>query len=150
MNNTLYYEDVVIGEEYISPGRTVTEADHTMFNMLSGDWNPIHADAEYARGSPFGQRLVAGVFGLALTMGAFNRWGIFEESALALLNLREWNFKSPIFINDTIYVTMQFTGKRLTSNDKRGLVQRKVRLLNQRDEVVQEGYTDMLIMLRPL
>lgn len=147
--STLFYEDVVVGQHYMSPGRTVTEADLTIFNMLSGDWNPIHSDAEYARTTPFGQRLVAGVFGLALTMGAFNRWGIFEESALALLNLREWNFRDPIFIGDTIRVTMEFTGKRLTSDAKRGIVERRVTLVNQHDKLVQEGCTDMLIRLRP-
>ena len=70
---SLYYEDVVLGTEFLSPGRTVTEADLTMVCMLSGDWNPLHCDAEFAAQSPFGQRIVGGVYGLIYLTGAISR-----------------------------------------------------------------------------
>ena len=64
-----YFEDFTVGEHFTSSGRTVTEADLTLFNMISGDWNPIHADAEFAAGTRFGQRIVHGAFGVALLTG---------------------------------------------------------------------------------
>jgi acyl dehydratase len=146
--STLYFEDIEIGRRYLSPGRTITEADLTFFNMLSGDWNPIHSNAEYAKSSTYGQRLVAGTFGFALVMGAFDRWGLFEESAIALLNIRDWNFRQPILIGDTIHVAMEFTAKRLTSRGDRGIVERRVELINQSEAVVQSGLTDIMLKLR--
>jgi len=47
----LYFEEMEEGQEMTSPGRTVTEADVVTFAGLSGDYNPLHTDAEYARGS---------------------------------------------------------------------------------------------------
>src|SRR3546814_5907496 len=85
--NTLFYEDIEVGAVYRSGGRTVTDADNTFFCMMSGDWNPIHANEAYARETRFGQRIVAGLFGLSLITGAMNQWGIFEESAIAMLNI---------------------------------------------------------------
>ena len=41
-----YFEDFEIGDEFITPGRTVTEADVVLFAGLTGDYNRIHTDAE--------------------------------------------------------------------------------------------------------
>jgi len=49
-----FYEDFVVGDEFVTPARTVTEADVTMFAALSGDYNRLHTDAEYAAQGPFG------------------------------------------------------------------------------------------------
>ena len=52
-----YFEEIEIGEEYVSPGRTVTEADIVLFAGLSGDYNIIHTDAEFMKTSIFGERI---------------------------------------------------------------------------------------------
>lgn len=101
--NTLYFEDLETGRTYRSSGRTVTEADMVMFCMQSGDWNPIHCNQDFASKSRFGERIVPGLFGLSLITGAMSQWGIFEESAIGMLNVRDWNFKAPILIGVTIY-----------------------------------------------
>ena len=49
MSASLHFEDLAPGQVFVSTGRTVTETDLTMFSMLSGDWNPIHADAAFMR-----------------------------------------------------------------------------------------------------
>ena len=116
---SLYYEDVVIGTEFLSPGRTVTEADLTMVCMLSGDWNPLHCDAEFAAQSPFGQRIVGGVYGLIYLTGAISRWSMFADTTLGMLSIEDWSFKHPVFIGDTLKVKMVFADKRFTSKSDR-------------------------------
>ncbi len=147
--HTLYYEDLEVGRTFRNSGRTVTEGDNTFFCMLSGDWNPVHANVEYCKSTRFGQRIVAGVFGIALITGAMTQWGIFEESAIAMLNLRDWAFKGPILIGDTITVSMEITGKRLTSSGTAGILERRFTLTNQSGAVLQVGSSDMMIACRP-
>jgi len=116
-----------------------------MFCMLSGDWNPIHCNREYATATPFGERIVPGLFGLSLITGAMTQWGIFEESALAMLNVRDWTFRHPILVGDTITVEMRLESKRLTSKKNAGIVIRKFSLISQQDKVLQDGYCDLMI-----
>ena len=147
--STLFYEDIQPGQRFSSAGRTVTEADNTFFCMMSGDWNPVHSNAEFCKGTRFGQRIVAGVFGVALITGAMGQWGIFEHSAIAMLNLRDWQFQAPIFIGDTITVVMEITAKRPTSRAGTGIVERRFELRRQDDTVLQVGFSDMMIAYRP-
>ena len=51
-----YFEDIQVGDEYLSPGRTVTEADIVAFAGLSGDYNILHTDAEFMKRSIFQRR----------------------------------------------------------------------------------------------
>lgn len=146
--HSLFYEDLEVGAVYRSSGRTITESDLTMFCMLSGDWNPIHCNSEFSAATRFGQRIVPGLFGLSLITGAMSQWGIFEETAVAMLNVRDWAFKAPILIGQTIYVEMLVESKRPTSRGDAGVVVRRFRLLSGGD-VVQEGYCDLLIRCRP-
>ncbi len=147
--NTLFYEDIEVGTLFRSGGRTVTEADNTFFCMMSGDWNPIHANETYARGTRFGQRIVAGLFGLSLITGAMNQWGIFEESAIAMLNIRDWTFKKPILIGCTITIEMHIVAKRMTSNGRAGIIERRFDLIDENSELLQSGLSDMMIALAP-
>jgi acyl dehydratase len=147
--STLFYEDIEIGAVYRSGGRTVTDADNTFFCMMSGDWNPIHANEAYAKQTRFGGRVVAGIFGLTLILGAMNQWGIFEESAIAMLNIREWAFRKPILIGTTITVEMHIVGKRMTSAGKSGIVERRFDLVDETGELLQSGFSDMMIARRP-
>ena len=65
-----YFEDIQPGDEYLSPGRTVTEADIVAFAGLSGDYNVLHTDAEFMRTSIFGERIAHGLLGLAIAAAA--------------------------------------------------------------------------------
>lgn len=147
--NTLYYEDLEVGQTFRSPARTVTEADLTIFSMVSGDWNPIHSDAEYARETPYGERIVHGVLGVAIVTGMFDRLGIFEDSALALLGIDEWRFRAPILVGDTVHMELDIAAKRLTSKGDRGIIDRRIRLVRHDGTVLQDGRMGMMIKLRP-
>ncbi len=145
---SLYYEDLEPGRVFVSPGRTITEADLTQFAMISGDWHPIHTDAEYARKSQFGQRIVHGPFGIAIALGLFGRLGGFEDTAIALLDLREWKFSLPMFIGDTIHLEMHIADRRLTRDGRRGIIDRHMKLIRQDGMVVQEGHAGLMIVCR--
>jgi acyl dehydratase len=142
-----YFEDIRVGDEYVSPGRTVTEADIVAFAGLSGDYNILHTDAEYMRTSIFGERIAHGLLGLALQSGLGTRAMARPFATLAFLGLR-WRFKAPIKIGDTIKVRLKVTDKRETSKPDRGIVAIQRSVLNQRGEVVQEGDTDIMVERR--
>ncbi|MFA7438227.1 MaoC/PaaZ C-terminal domain-containing protein [Castellaniella sp.] len=145
----LYFEDFEEGQTFITPGKTVTEADVAAFSAWTGDVNPIHTDAVFAANTRFGQRLGHGLLGVAWCMGLMSRIGIFEGSALAMLGLDDWKFLKPIYINDTIHVRITITDKRLTSGGKTGIINRQFELINQHEEVIQRGHSGVLVMLRP-
>ncbi|HEV8311136.1 MAG TPA: MaoC/PaaZ C-terminal domain-containing protein [Methylomirabilota bacterium] len=143
-----YFEDIQVGDEFVSPGRTVTEADIVAFAGLSGDYNVLHTDAEFMRSSIFGERIAHGLLGLAIQSGLGSRAMPRPFATMAFLGLR-WRFKGPIKIGDTIKVRIQVSDKRETSKPDRGIVVLQRSVLNQRGEVVQEGETDIMVERRP-
>lgn len=146
---SLYFDDLNVGDCFTSSGRTITESDLTLFAMLSGDWNPIHTDAEFARNSRAGQRIVHGVLGVAVLTGLMDRAGWFSESAVAMLSLDDWTFHGPIRIGDTLHCDMEITATRLTSSGTAGVVGRRFSLVNQNDLTVQSGECPGLIAVKP-
>ncbi|MBI3455511.1 MAG: MaoC family dehydratase N-terminal domain-containing protein [Candidatus Rokubacteria bacterium] len=142
-----YFEDIQVGDEYLSPGRTVTEADIVAFAGLSGDYNVLHTDAEFMRTSIYGERIAHGLLGLAIQSGLGTRAMPRPLATIALLGLR-WRFKGPIKIGDTIRVRIKVTDKRETSKPDRGIVALQRSVVNQRGEVVQEGETDVMVERR--
>ena len=141
-----FFDDIAVGEEYESPGRTVTEADIVLFAGLSGDYNVVHTDAELMKKSVFGERIAHGLLGLAIQAGLFTR-ATPAYATLAFLGLR-WKFKAPIKIGDTIRLRARVLTKKETSQGDRGVITLERTVLNQRDEVVQEGETDLMVERR--
>jgi acyl dehydratase len=137
------FDDITVGEEYESPGRTVTETDIVLFAGLSGDYNVLHTDAEFMKQSIFGERIAHGLLGLAIQAGLFTR-ATQPFATLAFVGMR-WKFKGPIKIGDTIRVRARVLSKKETTKPDRGLVTLERKVLNQRGEVVQEGETDLLV-----
>ncbi len=142
----LYYEDVEVGDEWVSRGRTITEADIVNFAGLSGDYNPLHMDEEFAKRTIFGKRIAHGLLGLAVMSGLSSFYPLMKT--VAFLGIKEWNFKAPIFIGDTIYVKTKVLEKRITSKGDRGIIVWEKKVVNQKGEVVQEGKTVTMVELR--
>src|SRR5205814_8872189 len=107
-----YFDDIQVGEEYESPGRTVTETDIVLFAGLSGDYNVLHTDAEFMKQSIFGERIAHGLLGLAIQAGLFTR-ATQAYATLAFVGLR-WTFKAPIKTGDTIRPLPKATAKKET------------------------------------
>ena len=144
---TVYFEDVKVGDEYASPGRTVTEADIVIFAGLSGDYNVLHTDAEHMKASLFGERIAHGLLGLSIQQGLLDR--VVPGQAIGPLASVKWKFKGPIKIGDTIHVLARVTAKQDGEQPAAGVVTVERRVVNQRGEVVQEGETDHMVARRP-
>ncbi|AJZ56587.1 maoC like domain protein [Paraburkholderia fungorum] len=147
--NSLYFEDFEVGQSFESTGRTVTETDLTFFSMLSGDWNPIHSDVEFAQGTRYGQRLVHGAFGVALATGMLHQLGIFERTAVAMMSLKEWKFVAPIMVGDTLRLKLEILELEAGKSQRVGRVGRRFLLVNQKGVAVQDGTSDVLVLKRP-
>lgn len=146
----LYLEDLEAGQSFVSPGRTITEADVMSFAAWTNDNNQVHTDVEFAKATRYGQRIVHGMLGASLCLGLIARTGVFEGSAVALLGIDQWRFTAPIFIGDTVTCTVDILSTRLTSKGDFGIVERQVTLRNQRGETVQAGRMDLMVALRPV
>jgi acyl dehydratase len=144
----LYFDDVEIGQEWESPGRTITQADIVNFAGISGDFNPIHIDHEFARSTPFGKPIAHGLLILSVASGL----GLNNPPmrTLALVSIREWHFKEPVFIGDTVHVRISVLEKHARSRGRRGLISWQRQFVNQDSKIVQEGITVTLVEGRGL
>jgi acyl dehydratase len=141
------YADLEIGETLRGPGRTLTETDLVTFCMLTGDWHGIHADAEFAKGTKIGQRMFHGTFGVALAVSMSANLLTLRNPVIAALGIREWSFKAPLFINDTVHLELTITDKKVTSDGRRAVLGRKLRLCKYDGSVAQEGFADLMFAL---
>jgi acyl dehydratase len=145
----LYFEEFQLGDATESGGRTVTEADIVNFAGLSGDYNLIHTDAEYAKGHMFGQRVAHGLLVLSIASGLAVRLGFMEETILAFRGL-DWRFSAPVVAGDTIRVRVTVEATKAMARVGGGLVTLKMEVLNQRDEVVNRGAWDVVVRSAPV
>ena len=146
---TDYLEDLSVGDEFYTPGRTITEADVVAFAGLTGDYASIHTDEEYAKASIHGRRIAHGLLGLAYAQGLTWRVSSGEGARLASLGWEDWRFLQPIFIGDTIRVRCRVVSARQSSsNPTRGVVVEELEILNQHDEVTQRGRHATLVPVR--
>lgn len=148
MSAPIYFEEAEVGMHFAVEGRCVTEQDLLGFAAISGDQHPVHTDAEWAATSPFGQRIAHGPFGIALAIGLFAKIDAFRDTAIAMTDLSEWQFRAPIYIGDTLSLELTIVGKR-TTRSGRGIIDRRMRLIKQNGTVAQEGLSGMLIAHRP-
>jgi 3-hydroxybutyryl-CoA dehydratase len=142
-NMHLYFDDVEIGQEWISPGRTVTEADIVNFAGLSGDFNPIHIDHEFAKTTPFRRPVAHGMLIWAIGSGL----GVNSPPmrTIAFLGVRDWQFKLPVFVGDTIRLRSKVQAKEARARGRRGVITWARQILNQENKVVHEGLTETLV-----
>lgn len=143
-----YFEDFEVGDEFITPRRTITETDLIQFAGLSGDFNPIHTDHVFAAESPYGRPVVYGLLIVSIVTGLTARLGVFDGTIIAMLGIDDWRFLGPVFVGDTLHVRMTIAEKRETSKSDRGILVRTYDVLNQRDEVVQTGSMTLMIRRR--
>lgn len=135
-----YIQDFKEGETYESPGRTITETDVVQFTGLSWDTNPIHTDEAFCAKGPFGKRIAHGALTFSVATGLAGRSGWTDGTAIAFLEIENWKFHGPVMIGDTLRVRVTVTGAKLSaSKPDRGVLKRRLEVLNQRDEVVQSG-----------
>ena len=139
----LYFDDVAVGQEWESLGRTVTQADIVNFAGLSGDFNPIHIDHEFARTTPFREPIAHGL--LVFSIGSGLGLMFPPMRTLAFLSIRDWEFREPVVIGDTVRVRARVLEKEERARGRRGVVTWQRQIVNQHGKVVQEGVTLTLV-----
>lgn len=145
----LFFEEFNVGDEFVSPRRTITEADIVMFSGLSGDYNPLHTDEVFAKETMFGARIAHGMLVLSISTGLAARTGIVDGTAMAFLGIVDWKFVAPVLIGDTVHVKQIVESKRETKKPDRGVITFKSQIMNQKNEVVQEGLRTLMVRRKP-
>jgi acyl dehydratase len=139
----LYADDVAPGQEWESLGRTVTEADIVNFAGLSGDFNPIHLDHEFARSTPFHGPIAHGL--LVLSIGSGLTLFSPPMRTMAFVGIREWQLKGPVFVGDTLRVRTRLVEKEVRARGRRAILTWHRQLVNQSGNVVQEGIVQTIV-----
>lgn len=130
------YEDIKIGDR-ASASRTITEADINAFAELSGDYNPIHVDEEFAQRTRWRGRIAHGMLVAGLVTQTLSELG--GEGAVHVG--QEVSFRAPVRIGDTVTVTSAVTGK---TEEKRRLLIAST-WVNQDGETVITGTGELLL-----
>ena len=147
MARGLTFEEFEVGATFTSQARTVTEADITAFAGLSGDFNPLHTDAEFAKTTPFGERIAHGMLTVAMSTGMSNWTGLFEGTTIALME-QNIQYKSPVKSGDTIHLELEVIEKKETSRPDRGIVNFAAQVLNQHAQPVVDMRWTLMIKRR--
>jgi 3-hydroxybutyryl-CoA dehydratase len=127
----LAYDDINVGDE-ASLTRTITEAHIVIYAGLTGDWNPVHADAEHAAQSMFGERIAHGMLVAGLISAVL---GSQLPGPNSIYLGQDLSFVAPVKIGDTVKVVVTVTEKR---DDKR-IIKLRTTACNQRGEMVIKG-----------
>ena len=144
-----YYEELAIGQKIYTAGRTVTEADVVTFAGLSGDFNQIHMDAQYAAAGPFQQRVAHGLLVLSIISGLAVQTGIMDRTVIAFREITEWKFSRPVYFGDTVRGVMEVTGLKPFPRLGGGAVDISIAVKNQKDETVMSGKWVVLLQSKP-
>lgn len=139
----LYYDDVEVGQEWVSSGRTVTEADVVNFAGVSGDFNPIHMDHEFAKTTPFRRPIAHGLLVFAIGSGLGVNCPLMRT--MAFIQVRDWNFRDPVFIGDTVRLKSRLVEKTPRGRGRRAELVWYRGVINQDGKVVQEGHLVTLV-----
>lgn len=142
-----YFEDFAVGDVYEHAlGRTVTETDNTWFTLLTMNSNPIHVDANYAKRTEFGRKLVNSTLTLAIVTGLS-----VQDVSQNAVNLG-WEYvklPNPLFEGDTVYAYSEILSTRPSgSRPNMGIVTFTTTGINQDRTTVLELKRSVLVYRR--
>lgn len=126
----------------------MTEADIVTFAGLTGDYNPMHTDAEFAKTTMFGQRIAHGMLTLSYAVGQAYQLGFLERTIIAFRSL-EMKFSAPVLIGDTCHVELVVKEKSEAKRLGGGWVTMDVKIAKHDGTVAQSGTWTMLIAFKP-
>ena len=144
-----YFEDFEVGEELVTPSRTVTSTDIVNFACISGDFNEIHTNFEYCKNTPFGEPVAHGPLIYAIAGGLWHAAGVNDGTILAMLGVDEWRLVGPVKHGDTIHLVARVAQKKETSKPDRGVVTFDRRIVKQDGSVVQTMKVTLMYRRRP-
>jgi 3-hydroxybutyryl-CoA dehydratase len=138
---TKWFDQFELGETQVTRARTITETDVVMFSMFSGDWYPLHTDQEYAKKSPFGERIAHGMLVLSVMTGLVQ---LDPGYIIAFYGMENVRFLAPTKIGDTIRVESKVVDK-VEKGEKAGVVSFLVEVKNQNEKTVASTIMKMLV-----
>ncbi|MGA8401764.1 MAG: MaoC family dehydratase N-terminal domain-containing protein [Stellaceae bacterium] len=143
----LFFEDLPVGRQFKTIGRTVTEADITAFVNCTGMVEVLFTNLEFLKEeSDIKGRPAPGALVYAFAEGLLTQ-STMQHTGFAFLHM-ELDIKGPVVAGDTIHVECEVVEARLSkSRPGRGLVRTRNRVVNQRGEAVQI-YTPLRMVKR--
>jgi 3-hydroxybutyryl-CoA dehydratase len=145
----MWFEEFEVGQQIITPGRTITESDIISFAGLSGDYNQIHTDAEFSSKTPFGKRVAHGLLGLSIASGLAMRTGVLEGTVIAFREINNWKFSLPVYIGDTIHAELNIVETKPFPRLGGGSIIIEILVKNQKNEVTMKGTWTALVASKP-
>ena len=144
---TRYFEDFEMGEKFVLPSRTMTDALFAAFQLASGDNHPVHSDVEYCRARGMPHMLAHGFQVVAQTCGGTGLFAHMVEDSLKGFIEQSSRFLGMVFVGDTLYATLAVC--ELVPNRSTGVLTLKSTVHNQRGELVMDGLKKYLLRKRP-
>ena len=123
-------------------GKTITETDLVLFAGISGDFNPMHVNAEYAKKTQFGKRIVHGIVSVSLIAGVL---GMKLPGPGTVHVSQKVDFKKPVFIGDTLTAVAEILEKFTKKEGKLRFLRIKTDVYNQNKEIVTDGEALVII-----
>ena len=145
----LYFEEFEMGLKITTSGRTITESDVIGFAGISGDYNQIHTDAVYSKGTPAGARIAHGLLVMSIASGLVVLTSMMEGTVLVFREIKNWKFIKPVYFNNTIHVEVSVVGLKAFRRLGGGLVETEIDVKNQDGETVMKGVWSSLIRSKP-
>jgi acyl dehydratase len=141
----LTFNEIQIGQKFYSNPITINDAQIYLFAGLSGDFNPLHVDEEFAKKGIFKGRVAHGILTLSISSGFVGM--LFFGTAIALLSV-SMRFTAPVRPGDTIHSEVVVKDKIPKEKYNGGVVKLEVNVFNQRGEKVAEGEANILVSSR--
>lgn len=147
----LWLEEFEVGTRYLHrPGRTISEADNTLFTTLTMNTQALHLDAAWAATQPFGQRLVNSMLTLSTVVG-LSVAQLTQGTIVANLGFEAVEFPAPLFHGDTLYAETVVTAARASaSRPGQGVVTLEHTGRNQHGEIVCRCVRNTLVWAAPV
>lgn len=146
------YDTLQIDQTAVSHGRTITEADITLYMMLTGGWHPVHCDRDFMARNGLGPVRAQGSLGIALSLGSHLEAALVvsSEPFVRAMGVERWSYEKPLVAGDTIHLEVRIHDKKLMEDGKRYVVTRHVRIVNQDGVLIQEGYANSMWERAPI
>lgn len=140
-----YFEDWEVGDEFETGARTITETDIVHFAGLSGDFNPLHTNEEFAKSTLFGTRVAHGFLVHSISIGLINQTTFFEGTVMAQKGHKNVVFMKGVLAGDTISAKVKIVEKNDKGKTDRGEIVFDVDVINQKGEVCSKSTRVLLI-----
>jgi len=148
--DTRYLDDLTPGQQFTTPGVTLTEAEIIDFAWRY-DPQSFHLDANAAADSPYGGLIASGFQSLAVCFRLFIQSGVLAESSLGSPGIDELRWLAPVRPGDTLHCTIEVLEVRPSSSKPdRGIARLRYRAVNQRQEAVLSFIVNHLLRRRTI